>query len=121
MALNGTGIEFGKSEHDSRRITSRATTTSADFIVLRQRCGVQVVLQKVGRDKRTPPVPTFSVCKTRFGARRDGPWSGVVSVQTAHCEARLSGERPSLSRVCLDDLRAGARRGFLRKACRDGS
>ena len=65
MALNGTGIEFGKSEHDSRRITSRATTTSAHFILLGQRCGVQVVLQKVGRDNRPPPVSVTPLATTR--------------------------------------------------------
>jgi hypothetical protein len=53
MALNGTGIEFGKSENDSRRRMSRATTTSADFILFGQRCGVQVqvVHQKVGHTR----------------------------------------------------------------------
>ena len=56
MALNGTGIEFGKSEHDSRWRISRATTISADFIVLVQRCGQQVFLRKVGHDTRAPPV-----------------------------------------------------------------
>ena len=56
MALNGTGIEFGKSEHDSRWRISRATTTSADFIVLGQRCGVQVFPQKVGHTTRLGPL-----------------------------------------------------------------
>jgi hypothetical protein len=56
MALNGTGIEFGKSEHVFRWRISRATTISADFIVLGQRCGVQVFPQKVYRVKRLYPV-----------------------------------------------------------------
>ena len=32
MAQNGTGIESGKSEHDTFCVMSRATTLSADFI-----------------------------------------------------------------------------------------
>ena len=56
MALNGTGIEFGKSEHDSRWRISRATTESADFIVLGQRCGQQVSGRKVGHMPRPPPL-----------------------------------------------------------------
>jgi hypothetical protein len=57
MALNGTGIEFGKSEHVRRRRISRATTISADFIVLGQQCGQQVSGRKVGHTTRGhPPV-----------------------------------------------------------------
>ena len=56
MAQNGTGIEFGKSEHVCRRRISRATTISADFIVLGQRCGVQVFGRKVGHMSRRYPV-----------------------------------------------------------------
>jgi hypothetical protein len=52
MALNGTGIEFGKSEHVFRWRISRATTVSADFIVLGQRCGQQVLREKVGHKSR---------------------------------------------------------------------
>ena len=54
MTQNGTGIETKKSEHDSRRGINRATTLSADFMVLGQRCGQQVVPRKVGH------VPRFS-------------------------------------------------------------
>ena len=60
MALNGTGIEFGKSEHVCRRRISRATTISADFIVLGQRCGVQVFGRKVGHMYRRYPL-SFAV------------------------------------------------------------
>jgi hypothetical protein len=56
MALNGTGIEFAKSEHVFTCGISRATTTSAEFIVLGQWCGVQVVGRKVGHMSRPPPV-----------------------------------------------------------------
>jgi hypothetical protein len=56
MALNGTRIEFGKSEHVFRWRISRATTISADFIVLGQRCGQQVSGRKVYRVKRLYPV-----------------------------------------------------------------
>ena len=59
MAQNGTGIEFGKSEHDKLWRISRATTVSADFIVLGQRCGVQVFHQKVGHIPRWYPVYGF--------------------------------------------------------------
>jgi hypothetical protein len=60
MALNGTGIEFGKSEHVLLCAISRATTISADFTVLGQRCGVQVVRKKVYRVKRLYPVSAYS-------------------------------------------------------------
>ena len=61
MALNGTGIEFGKSEHVFRWRISRATTVSADFIGLVQRCGQQVVPRKVGhKSRRTPVVPEMA-------------------------------------------------------------
>jgi hypothetical protein len=56
MGLNGTGIEFGKSEHVFRWRISRATTISADKIVLGQRCGVQVFCRNVYRVKRLYPV-----------------------------------------------------------------
>ena len=61
MALNGTGVEFGKSEHVFTCGISRATTTSAHFIVLLQRCGVQVVRRKVGHVPRAPPVQNFTI------------------------------------------------------------
>jgi hypothetical protein len=67
MALNGTGIEFGKSEHVCRRRISRATTISADFIVFLQRCGVQVVLQKVGLTHEPPP-PRTTIALGSFSA-----------------------------------------------------
>ena len=60
MAQNGTGIEFGKSEHVCRRRISRATTISADFIVLGQRCGVQVFGIKVGHMSRRYPLRGLS-------------------------------------------------------------
>jgi hypothetical protein len=102
MALNGTGIEFGKSEHDSRRRISRATTVSAVFIVLGQRCGVQVVHQKVGHTTR--PGPLCRLCKnaekrdaTRPGARaaaRAGtPQAWSTRAESAH-SALL--EQPSM-------------------------
>ena len=114
MALNGTGIEFGKSEHDSRRITSRATTTSAHFILLGQRCGVQVVLQKVGRDNRPPPVTeigaqTFSapptanlnpVPKARKGIRHalEGRWPGRDDGYCRACRSLSRRDSTLLSR-----------------------
>jgi hypothetical protein len=67
MALNGTGIEFGKSEHVFTCGISRATTTSADFIVLGQWGGVQVVGRKVGHMSRPPPVLTREFSHTRLG------------------------------------------------------
>jgi hypothetical protein len=66
MAHNTTGIEFGKSEHDSRRIMSRATTRSAVCLLLGQRCGVQPVHHFVGHTHRSPPagfVAKFNTCK----------------------------------------------------------
>ena len=71
MALNGTGIEFGKSEHVFTCGISRATTVSAEFIVLLQRCGVQVVRRKVGHVPRAPPVyPINSKKRSRVFERR---------------------------------------------------
>jgi protein-tyrosine phosphatase len=56
MAQNGTGIDSGKSEHVLQWGISRATTLSADFMVLGQRCGQQVSRQKVYHVKRPYPV-----------------------------------------------------------------
>jgi hypothetical protein len=55
MALNGTGIEFGKSARVLLCAISRATIISVDFIVLGQWCGVQVFGKKVGHTTDTPP------------------------------------------------------------------
>jgi hypothetical protein len=57
IAQNATGVEFGKSKHDTFWGMSRATTTSADCIGLGQRCGQKVFHQKVGHVTRTPPSP----------------------------------------------------------------
>jgi hypothetical protein len=61
MAQNATGIEFGKSEHDTICGMSKATSTSAVCILLGQRRGQQVVDRKVGhKSRRTPVVPEMA-------------------------------------------------------------
>jgi hypothetical protein len=72
MALNGTGIEFGKSARVLLCAISRATTISVDFIVLGQRCGVQVFGKKVGHTTDTPP-RNGHVCASRTKRRETTP------------------------------------------------
>jgi hypothetical protein len=95
MALNGTGIEFGKSEHDSRRRIRRATTISADFIVLLQRCGVQVVLQKVRHKSRWCPLAMSPCLHTAVDAWRG---AGVVGQACPAPSVRVSSLVPSGTR-----------------------
>ena len=103
MALNGTGIEFGKSEHDSRRRISRATTISADFILLGQRCGVQVVLRKVGHTTRHPPVWSmiYVFLPHRFEGGRSRTHSETFTWHSPQCTStsavRVRGRRTPLS------------------------
>jgi hypothetical protein len=104
MALNGTGIEFGKSEHVFTCGISRATTVSADFKVLGQRCGVQVFPRKVYRVKRPYPVESSRGARPRYMPRQlasavaQRTVSRVLSCQAQRGRASLSRVRPSARR-----------------------
>ena len=56
MALNLTEIDSQKSEHDSRRVISSATTLSMDFIALDEACEQEVFHQNAHRVTRPCPL-----------------------------------------------------------------
>ena len=61
-----TPTEFRKSEHVTARAMKRATTISADVIVLCQWCGVQVVHKKVGHATRPPARAPYGSCEYTY-------------------------------------------------------